>query len=263
MSGAPLLGPAIAGLLFAGWCFATGPGARGRLCRPPGGNGSGAPTTPSSGRRPGKWWRTRRGVPGTSQHTEQFQQAAILVGQLAALLRAGRTPEQMWRQATVAHRPDGCNPGDPTGRVLNAAATAADLGRPVAPAMRTAAHAANDQGASAAAAIWWGVAACIETAEASGGALADVLERFAAQLEADADAAAARTVALAGPRATAQVLSVLPVAGLGLGMLMGADPFGVLLSTPLGALCLGLGAGLTAAGRWWSDRLVRNASEAR
>ena len=230
---------------------------------------------------------------------EDLQRASLLVAQIAALLRAGRSPAQLWAQASAIHgsaseagsvqggwRSGGAAPprarkgragrwggsGIPweeaSAVVLAAAAQAASLGRPVGPAIRAAAGPTIRGGAvpprgARAAAIWGSVAACIETAEASGSPLAAVLDRLAAHFEADADAAAARAVALAGPKATAKVLSVLPVAGLGLGILMGVDPFGLLLSTPLGAACLALGAVLTVVGRWWSSRLVHAASEER
>ncbi|MDP9886288.1 tight adherence protein B [Sinomonas atrocyanea] len=261
MSAASVVAATIAALLFAGWRLAAGAGAAGAYRPRPGA----ALVLPAPWRLRRRWGG-HRAARERARAAEEFQHAAILVGQLAALLRAGRTPEQMWRQASEAYRVGQRGSEDLTPRVLRAAAMSADLGRPVAASIRTAArdgeHSAPPA-ARAAAGIWLSVAACIEAAEASGSALAGVLERLAAQLEADADAVAARSVALAGPRATAKVLSILPVAGLGLGMLMGADPFGILLSTPLGAMCLGLGAALTVAGRWWSDRLVRSASEAR
>ncbi|WP_077489017.1 type II secretion system F family protein [Sinomonas mesophila] len=242
----------------------------------------------------------RRGSYGLA---EDLQRASLLVAQIAALLRAGRSPAHLWAQAAAisasdagagrgggdrrgrermlrgaATPPPGGRPGrvgrtgatweETSSKVLAGAARAASLGRPVGAAIRTAAGAAPGAvplgGAGGRpAAIWGNVAACVETAEASGSPLAAVLDRLAAHFEADADAAAARAVALAGPKATAKVLSVLPVAGLGLGILMGADPFGLLISTPLGAGCLGLGALLMLVGRWWSSRLVNAASEER
>lgn len=300
---------AVSGALFGGWCIAIKRGG------PLGGfprivarerTRVGAAGLGFSSRGTGMMHRVKPAEPA-----QELQRAALLVAQLAALLRAGRTPEQMWRQASqtrpessgplrsgsrrgasrrsgarsrvdaafgsaVAVRPGGAERSQARGEgfgasshVLEAAAAAAALGRPVAAALREAcARAWGPEGKrggppSAETGVWLSVAACIETAEASGSPLAGVLDRLAAQLEADADAAAARAVALAGPRATSQVLSVLPIAGLGLGLLMGADPVGMLLSTPLGSLCLGLGFVLTLAGRWWSARLVRSASESR
>lgn len=104
--------------------------------------------------------------------------------------------------------------------------------------------------------IWCELAACFDIAEASGCPLADVLARFAAQLEVEDDAEAARQTALAGPKATVSLLTWLPLMGLGLGIALGVDPLAILIGTPLGMAALAAGVGLTIAGRIWSARLV-------
>lgn len=104
------------------------------------------------------------------------------------------------------------------------------------------------------------LAACLDIAETSGCPLADVLTRFAAQLEAEEDSEAARQTALAGPKATVRLLSWLPVFGLGLGMLLGVDPLGILLNNFLGVATFAAGLLLTVAGRIWSSRLVASAA---
>lgn len=64
---------------------------------------------------------------------------------------------------------------------------------------------------------------------------------------------------LAGPRATAMVLTSLPGLGLLLGQLLGADPMGVLRDGLLGQLLLMAGVGLTTVGFAWTDRILRSA----
>jgi tight adherence protein B len=64
---------------------------------------------------------------------------------------------------------------------------------------------------------------------------------------------------LAGPRATATVLTTLPVLGIGLGQLGGADPVAVLRGGVLGQFLLVLGVGLLAAGSAWTERILRSA----
>ncbi len=64
---------------------------------------------------------------------------------------------------------------------------------------------------------------------------------------------------LAGPRSTARLLMLLPLFGLGLGMVLGADPVAVLTGSLLGWGCLAGGAALTLAGWWWTERLARAA----
>ena len=100
------------------------------------------------------------------------------------------------------------------------------------------------------------LAALWQVSEGSGAALAGALDRLVAS--ADQSAALRREVRaqLAGPRGTVRVLAVLPLVGVGMGLLMGADPVGFLLGTPWGVGCL-LGAlVLEAAGVLWMRRLV-------
>lgn len=224
--------------------------------------------------------RSSRRPSRDSSAAASLHEASLLVGELAALLRAGRSPEQMWRQAARCVR-TGVDEG--TARVLAAGARAAALGAPVAQAIRDAGRPASEEGTRARASalrlgprgamgdfrptgtdvIWNDVAACVEVAEASGCPLAGVFDRLSVQLESDADAAAARATALAGPQATTRILTVLPFVGLGLGTLVGANPWGVLTTTVLGFACLTGGAVLALVGRIWSARLVVRAGELR
>ena len=91
----------------------------------------------------------------------------------------------------------------------------------------------------------------------TGAPMADLLDQVAQALR--ADQAVERTVAaeLAGPRATGQVMAVLPLCGIGLGYLLGGDPVRFLLAGPLGWACLVLGVGFAAVGALWIDWLAR------
>lgn len=62
---------------------------------------------------------------------------------------------------------------------------------------------------------------------------------------------------MAGARATATVLAVLPLVGVGLGELVGAEPIRFLLSD--GGWLLLIGAALSCAGLLWSDRITAGA----
>ncbi|MFP5348124.1 MAG: type II secretion system F family protein [Actinomycetes bacterium] len=93
--------------------------------------------------------------------------------------------------------------------------------------------------------------------ERTGASAAAVLDRLAEALRAEAEARGARTTAMAGPRATARVLAWLPVLGLALGQLVGADPLNVLLGTSLGRICAVTGALLALASALWTRRLVK------
>ncbi len=67
-------------------------------------------------------------------------------------------------------------------------------------------------------------------------------------------------VALAGPRASSRVLAGLPVLGLLMGAGIGADPWAVLTTTPVGTALLVTGCGLEAAGLAWTRRLTERAA---
>jgi tight adherence protein B len=100
------------------------------------------------------------------------------------------------------------------------------------------------------------VAAAWALADDVGAPLADLLDELGAGLRAEAEVDAEVDAALAGPRATAQLLAVLPVAGIGLGELIGAEPLSVLLTTPVGRLSGAVGIALAVGGQLWTRRLV-------
>lgn len=201
----------------------------------------------------------------------------LLVQQLAALLRGGRTPGRLWDELWTLYGAAG-QEGQllpPGGRpatavlsggsvaVLASARAAAATGAPVSDAIRRSLPAAfPGREGTREAKTWSDLAACCDIAEESGCPLADVLTRYAAQLEAEEDADAARQTALAGPKATVRLLTWLPLMGLGLGAALGVDPLATLLGTPLGLAALVGGSALTVAGRVWSARLVSRAAGA-
>lgn len=89
--------------------------------------------------------------------------------------------------------------------------------------------------------------------------MVDLLHMLRADLSARADHASRTRAGLAGPRATAMVLGLLPVLGIGLGHLMGAAPLGVLLSPGIGWVLSVVGASLVSAGVWWTDSITAKA----
>ncbi len=100
------------------------------------------------------------------------------------------------------------------------------------------------------------VAAAWHLAEQAGAPLAAILERMATSIQAEVDLD--REVAVeAGPaRATARLMAVLPIFGLGLGLLLGVNPVAVLLGSGLGVACLVAGLALACGGVWWIERIV-------
>lgn len=159
---------------------------------------------------------------------------------LVADLEAGAGPAQALGAAgeVCPHRPE-----------FRQAAVAAAAGRDAAAAL-----AASGDPHVRALGLAWALGA------ASGAALADVLGRVAADLaEVDARRRAV-AVAVAGPRASALMLSGLPALGLVLGAAMGAHPLSFLLAGP-GRIVGGAGLLLDAAGLCWIRRILRRAGQ--
>jgi tight adherence protein B len=102
----------------------------------------------------------------------------------------------------------------------------------------------------------WHLAACWDLARDSGAGLSSVVSRLAESTRKDNDSRLELTSQLAGPRATARMLSLLPLVGLLLGTLMGAAPLVWLVATPVGLMCLLSGVALTALGAWWTSRIA-------
>lgn len=98
--------------------------------------------------------------------------------------------------------------------------------------------------------------ACWQVAARSGSGLAPAVAQLAVSARAAEDVRVHLEGQLAGPRATARMLTVLPFVGLGFGVMLGADPVGWLISTPFGWACLAGGLTLTALGSWWTGRIA-------
>ena len=185
-------------------------------------------------------WRRRAGRDLRSRR----QAASVdVVFALAAELRAGRTPAQALSSAAesteVLRTP------------LTRAAQAVRSGAPAAERLRVVSELSGCEVLAAVGAVW-------QVTEQAGGAVADVLDRLGAAL--DAEAADRRTfeAALAGPRSSMALLAGLPALGLLMGQSAGAHPLRLLLHRPVGwALLAGAGL-LEVAGVVWSRRLVRS-----
>lgn len=99
------------------------------------------------------------------------------------------------------------------------------------------------------------VAACRLTA-VLGAPLAAVLESVADGVAESGRAESSRTTALSGPRATARLLALLPLVGLGLGVAVGAGPQEVLLDGSWGSALGCLGVVLMAVGHRMTNGFV-------
>lgn len=107
------------------------------------------------------------------------------------------------------------------------------------------------------------LAAAWRVAERSGAPVAQVLDHVVEALRADQDLAREVRAECAAARATARVLAILPLLGLGLGSGLGGDPVHVLTATLPGVVCLAAGSALALAGLAWVDRITGRAERAR
>ena len=137
---------------------------------------------------------------------------------------------------------------------LHAVSVRARFGADVAAGLRGAAV------GSASAASWERLAVVWQLAESHGltmAALMTAAHRDIAERQRFSQRVAA---SMAGARATAAILAGLPLLGIGLGELIGAQPVRFLLSGGAGSWCLAIGAALGACGVIWSDRIIDGVS---
>jgi tight adherence protein B len=198
----------------------------------------------------------RGGSPGRHRATSPVVgpgAAVALAERLAGVALAGLPPVRVW--AVLADRPGPhaavsrevlpwLEAGVPAGRALAAVVAQA-------PALRG--DARERVGVTC-------LAVALDACEQAGAPLAPALAGLAAALRAEQDAHQDREAALAAPRATAAVMSVLPGVGLLLGFALGVNPAAVLLGTAPGRVCLALGCCSWAAGRWWIRHLTWRAA---
>ena len=200
--------------------------------------------------RPSRGDRTRGRLTApcarTSPSMSTGQAVAELAERLAGIARAGLPASRIW--AVLAARPG------PYATVASAVLPWLDAGVPSGRALGALAVRAGNS--TAAGAQLSCLAVAFDACERAGAPLAPALEGLAGALRAQEEARRERETALAAPRATATVMTVLPVVGLLLGAALGADPVAVLAGTPVGRAALVLGGTLWLAGRWWIRKLV-------
>ncbi|GAA4964898.1 type II secretion system F family protein [Pseudonocardia tropica] len=192
-------------------------------------------------------WGVRRRVAARRAAERAGSTAAELADALARItdeLRTGAHPAA----ALAGNVHDG-----PLARaLLEPAAVAARIGEPVPEALRRTARGPARRDVERVASAW-------ELADTHGAPLADLLTGLLDDIRWRIAHGARVRAQLAGPRATASVLTGLPLAGIGLGQLMGIAPLTVLRTGLHGPALLLTGVVLTVAGAAWADRILRAA----
>jgi tight adherence protein B len=180
----------------------------------------------AAGGRRSRWWPRRRGGRGRPD-------LATVAIEVAGRLRAGADPTTAWQ-----------------------AVLGVQLAPGAAPTMQDLAAVTPDRAQAAV------VVAAGRLAVELGAPLAQLLDGVAQELAAEAEVEGERRAALAGPRATARVLTWLPVLGVVLGTAVGADPVAVLLDGGVGSAALACGVLLLWVGQLWTRRLAAAAAAA-
>lgn len=176
-------------------------------------------------------YRRRRTV---ARERAEVVRACQLVG---GMLGLGQVPAEALR-AAAARAP-----------VLAPAAAVQSLGGDVAAVLRQAGTEPGREGLAEVASAW-------QVAEQTGASMAASLTAVAERLAADLTLRSTVEAELSAPRATGRLLAALPVAGLGLGYLLGGDPIDFLMASWFGQVCLAVGAALGCAGLIWTELLA-------
>lgn len=105
------------------------------------------------------------------------------------------------------------------------------------------------------------VSIALAVAERTGAPLADLLDRVEERHRYAARRLARAEAESAGARATAALLLVLPLGGIGLGQLIGVPAGRILLQTSFGAVCVAVSLALQLCGLLWISRITAHTPE--
>jgi tight adherence protein B len=188
-----------------------------------------------------RWWGNRE------RARERDRCAAAVVEitfALAGELRAGRTPVQAINAAVAM--------AGPLADRLRMVQAAVAAGGSAADELESAATLPGAERMRYVAAAW-------RVTEGAGGRIARVLEKLGEAMDGDEQLRRELDAALAGPRATMGLLTVLPAFGILLGQVMGARPVQLLVHRPIGWGLLAAATALDAVGVWGIRRITRAA----
>ena len=174
------------------------------------------------------------------RHFQPKPQLAAAVIEVASRLNAGADPDSAWVKSLPRH-----------GFSRPKTASATDIQAAIAPTLTSWEQASLT-----------GLLAAVRFSEAVGAPLAEVLAGCADSLTEAANAARARKLALTAPKASATILGLLPLGGIALGSLLGANPLSAILAGGLGTISALTGVIALLTGMFWMFRLVAQAEKA-
>lgn len=240
----------------------------GILTRPTGRQGRAAPVDPGAraARRP-------RSLPGAPRRLREREQTRVLVQLMDALvpaLQAGLSPAQALALvgdvvldpvAPLGRRPPlngsrarSAQASAQVAEWLTSLGAAAEAGEPLGPVWRRWAAAGGSAEVTTLARAW-------SLSEVTGAPLADGVAAAASAARAVARHRHAVDAATAGARATMNLLSVLPLGGVCVAVLVGVGPAS-LYASRASQSCLGAGILMLSFGRWWVRAMIRRATRA-
>lgn len=195
------------------------------------------------------WERASRWRPGPGPAAINAQDLLSLLEAIAPALEAGMAPAAALRIAADAR--SGSGRPDPLTSIARDMATAATDGAMLGPLWRGAAESAASPELLLLAQAW-------SLTEDMGAPLAQAVRTTAGLLEARIAHERRLAAAVAGARATVNVLTVLPIGGPLMALVLGIGPAELYGGSRLTQGSLVLGLGLALVGRLWVRRMVRS-----
>ena len=194
------------------------------------------------------WERARHWRPGRRAAAMSSPDLLALLEAIAPALEAGMAPASALRIAAEAR--SGPGRPDPLAALARAMASAAADGAALGPLWREAAESAGSAELLILAQAW-------SLTEDMGAPLAQAVRTTAGLLEARIAHERRLAAAVAGARATVNVLTVLPIGGPLMALVLGIGPGELYGGSRLTQGSLVLGLCLAGIGRWWVRRMVR------
>lgn len=180
--------------------------------------------------------RRRRRVRRDGRRTDVVQAGELVAG----LLRVGRVPSAALIEAS-ADAP-----------VLAVAAAELRAGGEASAALRRQSTEVGLEGLGDLADAW-------EVSVITGASLVEAVDAASSRLAAEADVARVVEAELSAARLAGRIMALLPLAGLALGFGLGGNPVEFLLSSPVGWVCLNVGAAFACGGIVWIDTIAERA----